>query len=177
MICDQLIFRWMVRDEYNIIYYSVNILNYNNSQWWELHLSTIDRAQTWRRSGRPNATKIQWAHWRARKILTDYNQMITTFQSIYDYITLLKAFNSNAIDFYKYFIEKLSSHEPSQMHYTRHRINSNYNIPHVNRSKNSKMFFVSNNAHLEQRTNNAQTMLMWNSVLTMLKQCSCGTAY
>ena len=61
--------------------------------------------------------------------------MISTFQSIYDYIALLKAFNSNAIDFYQYFKEKLSSHEPSQMLYTRHRINSNVNTPHVNSSK------------------------------------------
>ena len=40
----------------------------------------------WGRSGRTNAAKIECAHRRARKLLTDYNHRILTFHSIYDYI-------------------------------------------------------------------------------------------
>ena len=49
----------------------------------------------WGRSGRTNAAKIECAHRRACKLLTDYNQKILTFLSIYDYFVLLKAFNTN----------------------------------------------------------------------------------
>ena len=38
----------------------------------------------WGRSGRTNAAKIECAHRRARKLLTDYNRKILTFHSIYD---------------------------------------------------------------------------------------------
>ena len=38
----------------------------------------------WGRSGRTNAAKIECAHERACKLLTDYNQKILTFHSIYD---------------------------------------------------------------------------------------------
>ena len=63
---------------------------------------------------------------RACKLLTDYNQKILTFHSIYDYFALLKAF-TNTLNFYQYFKDKLSSHQPSHMHNTRHRTNSNFN--------------------------------------------------
>ena len=46
----------------------------------------------WGRSGRTNDVKIEWAHRRARKLLTVYNGNILTFHSIYDYFALLKAF-------------------------------------------------------------------------------------
>ena len=39
----------------------------------------------WGRSGHTNAAKIECAHRRARKLLTDYKQRILTFHSIYDY--------------------------------------------------------------------------------------------
>ena len=42
----------------------------------------------WGRSGLSNAAKIWCAHRRARKLLTDYNENILTFNSIYDYFTL-----------------------------------------------------------------------------------------
>ena len=49
----------------------------------------------WGKLGRTNAAKIVCAHRRVRKLLTDYNHRILTFHSIYDYLTLLTAFNTN----------------------------------------------------------------------------------
>ena len=47
----------------------------------------------WERSGSTNAAKIECAHRRACKLLTDYNQLILTFHSIYDYFAfLIKSF-------------------------------------------------------------------------------------
>ena len=51
----------------------------------------------WGRSRNTNAAKIECAHRRACKLLTDYNQKILTFHSIYDYFALLKAFNTNTL--------------------------------------------------------------------------------
>ena len=84
------------------------------------------------------AAKIDCAHRRACKLLTDYNQKIHNFHSIYDYFNLLKAFNTNTLNFHQYFKEKLSSHLPSYMHNTRHRTNSNFNIRLFNHSKTQK---------------------------------------
>ena len=53
----------------------------------------------WGRSGRTNAAKIECAHRRACKLLTDYNQNILIFHSIYDYFALLKTFNTNTLIF------------------------------------------------------------------------------
>ena len=53
----------------------------------------------WGRLGRTNAAKIECAHRRARKLLTDYNHRILTFHSIYDYFAVLKAFNTNTLKF------------------------------------------------------------------------------
>ena len=61
----------------------------------------------WRRSGRTNAAKIECAHRRARKLLTYYNHRILTFHSNYDYFALLKAFNTNTLNFHQYVIYKL----------------------------------------------------------------------
>ena len=72
----------------------------------------------WGRSGRTNPAKIECAHRRACKLLTDYNQTILTFHSIYDYFALLKAINTNTLNFHQYFKDKLSSHQPSHMHNT-----------------------------------------------------------
>ena len=80
----------------------------------------------WGRSGRMNAAKIENAHRRACKLLAYYNHRILTFHSIYDYFALLNAFNTNTLNFYQYFKDKLSSHQPSRMHNTRHRTNSNF---------------------------------------------------
>ena len=68
------------------------------------------------------------------KLLTDYNQKILTFYSIYDYFVLLKVFNTNTLNFHQSFKDKLYSHQPSHMHYTRHSSNSNFNIPLFNHS-------------------------------------------
>ena len=59
---------------------------------------------------------------------SDYNQKILTFQSIYDYFALLKAFKTNALNFHQYFKDKLSANQPSHMH-TRYRTNSNFKTP------------------------------------------------
>ena len=94
----------------------------------------------WGRSGCTNAAKIECAHRRAGKLLTDYNHRIPTFHSIYDYSALLKAFNTNTLNYHQYFKDKLSSHQPSHMHKTRHRINSNFNTPLYNHSKTQKCY-------------------------------------
>ena len=89
----------------------------------------------WGISGRTNAAKIECAHRRARKLHTDYNHRILTFHSICDYFALLKTFNANTHNFHQYFKDKLSSHQPSHMHNTRHRTNNNFNTPLFNHSK------------------------------------------
>ena len=83
-------------------------------------------------TGSTNAAKIECAHRRACKLLTDYNQKILTFHQIYDYLALLKAFNTNTLNFHQYFTDKLYSHQPSHMHNTRHRANINFNTPLFN---------------------------------------------
>ena len=115
----------------------------------------------WIRSGCTNAAKIECAHRRARKLLTDYNHRILTFHSIYDYFALLKAFNTNTLNFHQYFKNKLSSHQPSHMHYTRHRtkFNSNFNTPHFNHSKTQKCYLY-------------QVICMWNSLPNSFKNCN-----
>ena len=74
----------------------------------------------------------------------NYSQILTkkilTVHSIYDYFTLLTAFNTNTLNFQQYFKDKLSSHQPSHMHSTRHRTNSNFNTPLFNHSKTQKCY-------------------------------------
>ena len=89
----------------------------------------------WGRLGHTNAAKIECAHRRARKLLTDYNHRILTFHSIYDSFALLKAFNTNTFNYHQYFKDKLSSDQPPHMHNTRHRTNSNFNTQLFNHSK------------------------------------------
>ena len=72
----------------------------------------------WRRSGSANASKVECAHRRACKLLTDYNRRIVTFHSIYDYFALLIAFDTNTLNFHQYCKDKISSHQPS---YTQNR--------------------------------------------------------
>ena len=91
------------------------------------------------RSWRPNAAKIDCAHRRASKLLINYNQKMLSFYSIFDYFTLLKAFNTNTLHFHQYFKNKLSSHQPFNMH-TRHRINSNLIFSLLNHPKTQKCF-------------------------------------
>ena len=94
----------------------------------------------WGRSGPTNAAKIECGHRRALKFLTDYNHRILTFHSIYDYFALLKTFNTNTFNYHQYFKDKLSSHQLSHMHNTRHRTNSNFNTPLFNHSKTQKCY-------------------------------------
>ena len=102
------------------------------------------------------AAKIECAHRRARKFLTDYNHRILTFHSIYDYFALLKDFNTNALHFHQCFKEKLSSQQPSHMHNTRHRTNSNFNTPLFNHSKTQKCYLY-------------QVIPIWNNLPNSLK--------
>ena len=113
----------------------------------------------WGRSLRTNAAKIECAHRRTCKLLTDYNSKILTFYSIYDYFALLKAFNTNTLNFHQYFKQKLSSHQPSHMHNTRHRTNSNFNTPLFNHSKTQKCYLY-------------QVIPMWNSLPNSLQKCT-----
>ena len=105
----------------------------------------------WGRSGSTDAAKIECAHRRARKLLTDYNQKILTFHSIYDYFALLEVFNTNTHYFHQYFKDKLSSHQPSHVHNTRHRTNINFNAPLFNHSKTQKYYLY-------------QVIPIWNSL-------------
>ena len=94
----------------------------------------------WGRSGSTNAAKIEFAHKRSCKLLTNYNKKILAFHSIYDYFALLKAFNTNTLNFHQYFKDKLSSHHPFHMNNTRHRSNSNFNSPLFNHSITQKCY-------------------------------------
>ena len=85
--------------------------------------------------------------------------MILTFHSIYDYFALLKAFNRNTLNYHQYFKDKLSSHQPSHMHNTRHRTNSNFNTPLFNQSKPQKCYLY-------------RVIPIWNSLPNSLKNCT-----
>ena len=111
---------------------------YNKEKLFTAVRSSPYALLAWGRSGSTNATKIECADRRACKLLTDYNQKILNFHSIYDYFALLKTFNTNTLNFHQYFKDKLSSHQSSQMHNTRHRTNSNFNTPLFNHSKTRK---------------------------------------
>ena len=87
--------------------------------------------------GEDRDVRMECAHRRAGKLLTDHNHRILTFHTIYYYFALLKAFNTNTINFNQYFKDKLSSNQPSHMHNTRHRTNSNLNTL-FNNSKTQK---------------------------------------
>ena len=79
--------------------------------------------------------------------------------SIYDYFALLKAFNTNTRNFHQYFKDKLSSHQQSHMHNTRHGTNSNLNTSLFNHSKSAKCYLC-------------QVILIWNSLPKLLKNCT-----
>ena len=113
----------------------------------------------WGRSGLRNAAKIECAHRRACKLLTDYNHRILIFHSIYDYFALLKALNTNTLNYHKYFKDKLSSHQPSHMHNTRYRTNSNFNTALFNHSKTQKCYLY-------------QVIPIWNSLPNSLTNCT-----
>ena len=73
----------------------------------------------WGRSGLTNAAKIECAHRRARKLLTDYNHRILTFYSIYYYFIIItitnKAIynnNNNLLLLYYFALLRLSTQIP-----------------------------------------------------------------
>ena len=84
--------------------------------------------------------------WRRLGVLTgenaNYSQIITKRSPllIYDYFALLKAFNTCTLHFHQYFKDKLSSRQPSHMHNTRHRTNSNFNTQLFNIQKLKKIY-------------------------------------
>ena len=96
---------------------------------------------------------------RAQKVLTYYNQKLLTFHEIYDNFALFKAFNINAHNFHPYFKDKLSSHQPTHMHNTRHRINSYFTAPLFNHSKTQKGDLY-------------QVIPIWNSLPISLENCT-----
>ena len=98
-------------------------------------------------------------HRRACKLLTDYNHRMLTFHSNYDYFALLKAFNTNTLNYHQYFKDKLSSHQSSHMHNNRHRTNCNFNTPLFNYSKTQKCYLY-------------QVIPIWNSLPNSLKNCT-----
>ena len=105
---------------------------------------------SWGTSGHTNAAKIECAHIRASKLRTYYNQKIFTFSLfMITYFDLLKAFYTKTFNFHQYFEDKLSSHEPSHMHNTRHRTKS-FLYSTLSSFKNLKMFFVPSNFYMEQ---------------------------
>ena len=113
----------------------------------------------WGRSRSTNAAKIECAHRRPCKLLTGYNQKILTFHLNYDYFALLKASITNTLNIHQYFKDKLSSHQPSHMHNTRHIPNSNFNTPLFNHSKTQKCYLY-------------QVIPIWNSLAKVLKNCT-----
>ena len=121
------------------------------------HLTYALLALGW--SGLTNAAKIECAHRRACKLLTDYNYRILTFHSIYDYFALLKAFNTNTLNYHRYFKDKLSSYQPSHMHNPRHRTNNNFNTPLFNLSKIQKCYLY-------------QVIPIWNSLPNSFENCT-----
>ena len=122
------------------------------------HLTDVVVVLARGRSGRTNVAKIKCAHRRARKLLTDYNHRILTFHSIYDYFVLLKAFNTNILNYHQYFKDKLSCHQPSHMHNTRHRTN-NFNTQLFNHSKTQKCYLY-------------QVIPIWNNLPNSPKNCT-----
>ena len=127
--------------------------------YYSLVYSHLSSATGRGRSGLTNAAKIECAHRRSCKLLTDYNHRIHTLHSIYDYFALLKAFNTNTLNYHQYFKDKLSSHQPSHTHNTRHRTNSNFNTPLFNHSNTQKCYLY-------------QVIPIWNSLPNSLKNCT-----
>ena len=110
------------------------------------------------RMGSTNAAKNECAHRRACNLLTDYNQKKLTFHSMYDYFALLKTFSTNTLNFHQYFKDKFFSHQPSHMHNTRHRTNSNFNTPLFNKKKKKCYLY--------------QAIPIWNSLPKLIKNCT-----
>ena len=115
-------------------------------------------------SGWTNAAKIECAHRRACQLLTDYNKKILTFHLIYDYFALLKAVNTNTLNFHQYFKDKLSSNQLSHLHNTRHKTNSHFITPLFNHSKTQKCYLY-------------QAIPIWNSLPNSLKNCTSKFAF
>ena len=77
------------------------------------------------KSRRINASKIDYAHRRACKLLADDNKKILTFHSIYDYFALLMAFNTNNLSFQEYFKDNIFS---STISYAQHKTQNKYQV-------------------------------------------------
>ena len=90
----------------------------------------------------------------ANYLQVNYIQTILNFRSIYGYFALLTASNTNTVCFHLYLNDKLSSHQPSHMHNTRHRTNSNFNTPLFNHSKTEKFYLYT------QKTNRVISLVV-----------------
>ena len=97
-------------------------------------------AMAWGRSWRPNvAIRLIVLTGERANYLSIIAKRCPVFTHFFYYFTLLKAFNTNALHFHQYFKNKLSSHQPFDMH-TRHRINSNLKFSLLNHPKTQKCF-------------------------------------
>ena len=74
----------------------------------------------------------------------NYSQIIARGSSLFTQFmitfALLKTFNTNTLNFHKYFKNKLSFHQPVHIHNTRHRTNNDFNTPIFNHSKTQKCY-------------------------------------
>ena len=92
----------------------------------------------------------------------NYSQIITKRSCLFTQFMitffLLKAFNINTLNFHQYLKDKLSSHQPSHMHNTRHRTKFNFNF-------NTALF-----NHLKiQKCCLYQVIPIWNSLPNSIK--------
>ena len=101
------------------------------------------------RSGLTNAAKIECCHRRARKLLTDCDHRILTFHSIYDYFALLKAFNTNTLNFRQDTIYLLIYHLICTTLDTERILTCILHFLIIQKQKN---IFVSSNSYMEQIT-------------------------
>ena len=79
----------------------------------------------------------------------NYSQIITKRSSLFTQFMI-------NLNFHQYFKDKLYSHQPSHMHNTRHRTNSNFNTLLFNHSKTKKFYLY-------------QVIPIWNSLPNLLK--------
>ena len=91
------------------------------------------------------------------QIITIRSSLFTQFMTTLPFMITLNTLNS--LNYHQYFKDKLSSHQPSHMHNTRHRTNINFNTPLFNHSKTQKCYLY-------------QVISIWNSLPNSLKNCT-----
>ena len=115
---------------------NVPVRSYLHEVLWS-HIDILMRLLA---AGPRRTTGLLLPSWYLRRTISSLKQYLFTFHSTYDCFVLLEAFNTNTLTFHQCFKDKLSSHQPSHMHNTRHRTNSNFNTPLFNHSKTQKCY-------------------------------------